>query len=237
MKRDMIIYRKPILIGSAAILALLLLSVGNYAFRVGHNPLIFLIERFRTLLIFGGLIFTSIIFWEFKSSASRVHFLSIPASNLEKLISRWTYTALIFPIFCCLVCLIVYLVYSPIIDFNMSSFHSRMISQSFISYWILHPIVFMFSIWYNRYNAPLTLGSGLVFLLGTALVSYIAHRFVFHEAYNGFKIIEDIKIDVNPKFQDFTEQKIASVAKIFGFVVIPLFFSTVSYFKLKEKEA
>lgn len=236
MKRDMIIYRRPILLGFVAVLTILLLIMGSYAYSEGHSPAQQLLENFVFILLFG-LIFTSVIFWEFKSSSGRVHFLGIPVSTLEKLVSRWIYTAILFPLFCCLVCFIVYLVFSPFLQFNGDIFFSHLTRDALRSYWILHPFVFMFSIWYNRYVAPLTVISALGFILLTALVFYVFHRLFFSEIYEGFKIVEGIKIDVNPKFQASTEKKIALLAKILGFVVLPLFFAVVSYFKLKEKEA
>ena len=236
MKRDMIIYRRPILLGFVAVLTILLLIMGSYAYSEGHSPAQQLLENFVFILLFG-LIFTSVIFWEFKSSSGRVHFLGIPVSTLEKLVSRWIYTAILFPLFCCLVCFIVYLVFSPFLQFNGDIFFSHLTRDALRSYWILHPFVFMFSIWYNRYAAPLTVISGLGFILLTALVFYLFHRLFFNEIYEGFKIVEDIKIDVDPKFKELAESKTEFFAKLFGFVILPVFFAVVSYFKLSEKEA
>ena len=234
MKRDLIVYRKPILLGSVAVVTILMLIMGRYVYYDGYNPEAHLLSQFYFLLIVGGQIFTSIIFWEFRKASGRLQFLRLPNSTTEKLVSRWIYTAVLYPFFCVLVFGVIYLVFSSAIDLIIDDF---IVKEVFISFWIIHPIVFLFSIWYNRYTAPLTVISALGFILLTALVFYVFHRLFFSEIYEGFKIVEGIKIDVNPKFQASTEKKIALLAKILGFVVLPLFFAVVSYFKLKEKEA
>jgi len=237
IRRDFISYKKPLLLGSASIIVFMLLATAKYLYTGDNHPGGFLCAWFIFGLIAGGLLLTSVIFWEFKSSPGRVHFLGIPASHFEKVLSRWLYTFLLFPVFLCLIFGALYLGLSPFVDLTTNS-SKDMIQDAFTAYWITHPIVFMFSIWYNRYVAPKSVLTALGFLLLMALLFFILHRLFFHDLYDGiFSTSRDIRIDVDPKFQGVMENKVGYIFMLFGYVLFPLFFLVVSYFKMKEKEA
>ncbi len=237
MKRDAIVYRKPIVLGIVAVFIVLILLMVSYAYDGGFFPEFFLVTRFNFSLLVGGLLLTTIIFWEFKSAAGRVHFLGIPASTLEKLVTRWTYTFLLFPLLCLLVFLLVYLISSSFILYKGNSEVFELLSDSLMAYWIVHPIVFMFGIWYNRYVAPKVVVSALLFAFGTVAVFFIMHRIFFNELYSGFALAEGLTVDPDPTFQFKVEGMMENIARFLGFVFVPLFFTVVSYFKLKEKQA
>ena len=58
----------------------------------------FHISYFPAALLIGGIIFTSFSFWELTRKPSRQFFLSLPASCLEKWVSKWLLSAIIFPL-------------------------------------------------------------------------------------------------------------------------------------------
>lgn len=237
MKRDAIVYRKPIVLGVAAVFIVLMLLMVSYAYDGGFVPEFFLVTRFNFSLLVGGLLMTTIIFWEFKSAAGRVHFLGIPASTLEKLVTRWLYTFLLFPLLCLIIFFLVFLVSSAFLEYNGNDEVFEVLSDSLMAYWIVHPIVFMFGIWYNRYVAPKIIVSALLFCLGAVAVFFVMHRMFFNELYSGFALAEGLTVDPDPTFQIKVEGAMVNVARFVGLVFVPIFFTVVSYFKLREKQA
>jgi len=236
IRRDFIIYKKPVFLGTALIVVFMVLLTGWNLYADEAYADAFLMSWFVTCMIVGGLLFTSIIFWEFRTSAGRLQYLSLPASNFEKVASRWLYTILGYPLFIALLFCLLYAISHSLSDFN-TGWESVILKETFMGYWIVHPIVFMFSIWYNKYVAPKAVLTSLAFLLLVLFFFYIGHRLFFHELYEGYGITQNFRVDPNADFKLFVEDKVEGIAKFLGLVVLPMFFWVVSYFKMKEKEA
>lgn len=234
--RDIMIYKKPLLLGASLMMIFLLLVTGLNLYNNNPHPGPFIIQWFITYTLFGGLLLTSVIFWEFRSAAGRLQYLSLPASHFEKLLSRWIYTMIIYPLFVFLFFVFVYLVLYNFVAVGLG-WGWEMVAETYMSYWIVHPLVFMFAVWYNKYSAPKAVLTCLGVALGIVLVFYISQRLIFSELFEGFMMTNKYSIEPSSEFQFFVEGNVEYVAKFFGLIVMPIFFWVVAFFKMKEKEA
>ena len=235
-RRDFIIYRKPLLYG----LLLIPLSVFMISYLKGLSEGVldatFLLNWIAVFLFVGGIAFTSTVFWEFKSTPERAQYLTLPASNFEKLLSRWIYSLVLYPIFICLVFWI-------LIKANGTGFNdqNKEILGIFGNVYILgHSIFFMFAIWFNKYVAPKSiLTIWLVFFVLVLIISLL-FRLVFMDVFDGFSIQFNETVKIDPKNENFpawVEHNVCPLLKIFVWYILPIFFWVVAYFKMQEKEA
>jgi len=242
LRRDFIIYKKPVLyfiFGSLIILSLITffaaIDEGRYIVDQSYWEAWYSIS-----LMGGGLLLTSAIFWEFKSPAGRVQYLSLPASAFEKCMSRWLYSVLLYPIIILsilgIVKLITDLITGTPLGIDLTFFPFKEVAMG---YFLLHSLVFMFAIWFNKYVAAKSIISGFLIILIATFIFAIAHRVIFNNLYEGLFSMSGsrgVKVIPNPEFQEFVENfapKLAYAAAL----IVPIFFYTVSYFKMKEKVA
>ena len=77
-----------------AILGLLLLYQMWLGWNNDNDAYNFINTSFGTLLLIGGLIYTSYSFLEFSDSSTSMTYLTLPASNFEKFLSKWLFSTL-----------------------------------------------------------------------------------------------------------------------------------------------
>jgi len=201
---------------------------------------------YSILLIGGGFIFTSIIFRELFTKPRGQFYLTLPASHLEKLSSKWVLSAIIYPIGVTLG----YWLFSLIANGLFDMIHGQS-PDSFLSYWqsenhrmlpliyiVLQSIFFLGAITFTRYNIFKT-GFSL-FVLGAFLVAMFAIllRLILWKYFDGmqFPNQEMRVLEPSASFQDFMSKNIPNLAYfLFWFVLAP-YLLFVSYFKLREKE-
>ena len=242
MRRDLITYQKPLVIG--------ILGTGALLFALSSLIWITNVNEVRTMdsqywstwcmfiSFIGGLLFTSIVFWEFRNAAGRIAILNIPASNFEKVITRWIYTLIIYPLVSLLLIYLVYLICSVLytkVDWQWDNF-KLWFNRLGVIYLTAHGFIFMCGIWFNKYVAPkaaiLSFGSIIVFGIISAVMLYA----VFNNMFEGPFMNKEIRIEPNKDFQSLVEQNYAPLVGRILNIVIPTFFLIVSYFKMKEKQ-
>lgn len=240
LTRDLVIYKKPLLyfiFGSFIILGLITaISIIDSEYHMLGNG--YWEGWFGILLFGGGLLLTSVIFWEFKSPAGRVQYLSIPASNFEKCLSRWLYSLILYPIVICLILIVLRFVSDAITNPISNDFSWDPFKEMTKGYYLLHSVLFVFSIWFNKYVAPKTAITGFALAILTVVLFYIAHRIFFYDLYEGIFQIDTHRNKMLPKpeFQSYIEGIVPSLVYA-ALIIIPAFFYVVSYFKMKEKVA
>lgn len=239
IKRDFILKKRAFFYLIISLFVITLIA-GYFQYRSGSRDNT-LINLFGILLLAGGTFFTSYIMSEFRSPATRMQYLMIPASHFEKFLSRWLYTLILYPllVFACL------LIVSLIFGLNWETFGSINITKSagkrIILFYVLgHSILFMFTIWINKFVIPkvitlMILGFFLISLIGTLLFASI-----FYELWeiDGFslRMKHFIKVEPNQWLRD-AEDFILPVLNCLLWLGLPMFFWIVGYFKMTEKEA
>ncbi len=186
---------------------------------------------YMVVFYFGGLIFTSKIFSELHTPHRSYALLTLPVSNLEKIIGAWLITAPLF--------ILVYLIFIFIIT-SISSLvagHSAALVYIFNedlwrsvgNYLIVHSIFFLGACTFRGNNFLKTLLSMFLFILLISLFAGILGLILFGRF--GFTIQE-----VSPEFQFFLTDVYSEVLKFIFYYLLAPFMLVVSYFKLKERQ-
>jgi hypothetical protein len=195
----------------------------------------FFISWYNIFLLIGGIAFTSIIMWEFRTVAGRTQYLILPASNFEKWLTRLIYSLIIYPLYIILLFTIIGTfgnVYEDSTSLRIFLFASMKL------YLVLHAFMFLAAIWFNNYSAPKAFFYGLaVFFIAVIIIS-IFFRIIFQDVYNGVLLMNpDVRIEPNEAFQNQIENVYAPILENLFWFGLPVYFWVVSYFKMKEKEA
>lgn len=200
---------------------------------------------FTTLLFVVGAFFTITNFREFRSDATRLQYLQLPASNFEKVFSRWLYTLPGYVMLSIFVFLIVYNLVGPIIEHYLSVTYAPMSDMDFrilylmvVLYTIGHSFVFLLTLIHNRYVIPLSLLTSILVFVALALGAGILLRTIFFSHFTGVMRPSEYQQNVmlSPEFKDWVEIFFSNIHWYLLMTVVP-FLWVVSYFLMKEKEA
>lgn len=241
MKRDFIYYKKGLLYTIATIIvtyALILyidFASDNRASR--HSE--FWLTWFGLYLILIGSALTSVIFWEFKTGAGRSQYLSLPASNIEKYISRWFYSLVGYTVLISIIFALFYFlvpISRPTNGWGQEG--KQVVKYLILGYVVAHSVMMMYAIWFNKYSAPKGILVSNLLSIGFFAFCFIVFRIVFNELFSGFfRPQHNVMLDNHDGFENMMENRILPILKFCLWVVVPIFFWIVGYFKMSEKEA
>ncbi len=179
LQKDFLLHRNKMLLG---LLLLVLLSfVGVIA---GHHLINLqagggiqvLLLLFAFLLWIGGGWFTSTNLGDLQSSASRIHYLSLPASSLEKLLSKWLYT---LPLYAISISFVIWIffksylwIFGDILPMEVWPIAERLetvLSFAFLKLYVFgHAVAFFCSFYFNNYVAIKGALASIIAFLGAA---------------------------------------------------------------------
>jgi len=198
------------------------------------------------LLFIGGYIFTSIIFREFYTKPRGQFYLNLPASNFEKLSSKWLITAIIYPIGITLFYWLFTLIANPIYTYFNGVSHvpfysdwTNSLSDLPYIYILTQALFFLGAITFTKYNFFKT-GFGLfAFFLFLVTVFSILFRFVMIGYFDGMRFNPEhngVQLEPGNAFSfSLNNDIIPYLFSILSFLV-SAFLILVSYYKLKERE-
>lgn len=176
-------------------------------------------------LMLGGFVLTSLSFWEFSKKASRQFYLSLPASNLEKLVSKWLLTAVFFS----LVWLGAYQLFEAFAQFYMSAQGFTMVPLAVTDLWVwrwiglyigLQSTFLLAAAAFSRF----TLFKSLLVLLSVVIVLWLTVKLILNGLYaSNDRIYPQIDLILEISW------------KVLAFVVFPTVLY-ICFLKLKEKE-
>ncbi|MBK9271842.1 MAG: hypothetical protein IPM48_09600 [Saprospiraceae bacterium] len=196
------------------------------------------IESLGSSLAIMSIIFASLSFIELAKTASRQNYLAIPASPLEKLISKWTMVALVIPV-SFIICF--YLI-SLIAPWLIQLFTTREVMSETLGFGdifemipsilVAQSIYILGSIWQPRYSIIKTTFSLFLLTIMIGLVSFLFFRIVFYDFFIGVLMVKD-HVSIDFPFEHIVEQK--WIRYLIGFIFFLTIMAT-SLFKLREKE-
>lgn len=237
--RDWIVYKKPTLYGILLVvlssLFIFWLPTSDKYFQTYDTG--FWVGWYFPYLFVGGLLLASIIFWEFKNPAGRIQYLSLPASNFEKFLSRAIYPLILYPLLITVILTIaVFISKSASIFGKFDDNFWDALPFVIGGYLSLASLMLVFSITFNKYVAPKAV---IVYLIATLFfvgLSYVIFRLVMHELFTGFSINNDYVLRGNDETNFGNTETFKNLVKFVIWIVIPGFFCTVAYLKMKEKQ-
>jgi hypothetical protein len=164
-----LLMRNTLVINAKMIFISLIAIVGLLSVYVSHSPFLPLI------LLIGGLWLSSLSFYELHNPQRNYHLLTLPASQLEKVLSRWLFTALVFP---AVVLAIYCLLYFFINGMKLSPFPYYIVDLM-KNYLKIQAIFFLGSVYFKKYTLIKTIAAAT--FIGLVLSAYLLILgFIFH---------------------------------------------------------
>lgn len=247
MKKDFLVHRKFLLLSVISLFgvcALIVFFVANQAekgrFFYDAGGMVFFM-----LLIVCGSIITASIFGEFSSTTKRVQYLSIPASNFEKLLSKWFYTLPFYLILVVIIFCLGYQVFGYWIGYMMDVDFVPLKDHEFdyfeyaiLGYFIIHSVIFFFSIIFNGYPIPKIMVAGSVCGILAFITILLLTRVILYDHFTGLFRETELMKNTKPSdnFKLWVEEFFTNLPYLFALIGVP-FIWVISYFKMKEKEA
>ncbi len=217
---------------------LLIISLMVAYFQPGS--LAVLTPTYLTIMFIGGYIFTSSIFSELNEPRKAFHYLTLPVSLSERLLSAWLLTGIIFPVIALLMIFVIIFLANLIMNltFDFSPFayvFSGNYAQAFKNYLITQSVFLLGAAYFRKYNFLKTLL--VLFVLFVAFMSIIGllgWLIIAPLAESSMQAMESGEMTLN---MDPTSIKwIPKAANIiYNYLMLP-FFLIASWFTLKERQ-
>ena len=198
---------------------------------------------FSLLLFIGGFLFSSYAFPALRKPESRFNFLILPASTLEKFLSWFVITAVLFP----LALILVYPIFAFFGEMVANYFGAEikpfeigdpLVWKHIRLYFVLQSIFLLGAAVFNSYPFPKVILSA--FIVGVVLlgIGVLIFKITFWEYFDGFNFRS---VEQPPEFDEGFESwmKNGGPKQIGEFllywILAPLFW-TITWFHLKERE-
>lgn len=234
---------KPIIVAGAVFGFLILFALLNIYMFGGYKGMNW--SMFPFVLFFGGLTFTSVIFYEFNDKPRTHHYLSLPASTFEKFLSKWLITAVLFPI----VASVLFWIYTKIGDAIYFNYDSKSNyapweltdwwSIFFLKIYIVYQSTFLIgAVVFQKYIFFKTSIVHWIIGIASAIIGAIIFRILFADMFDGLMTTKEyLNMQTSDEVIHFMENKFLPILEYaLWFLVAPIMWA-VGFFKLKEKEA
>jgi hypothetical protein len=238
IKRNAVLNLKTWLIGFGAISGLLILIAQLQAYQSGGILDINGIAITGLTFIFiGGYLVTSMAYNEIHTPARSQFFLTLPATNAEKLFSHWFLTSFLYVVVATLVLFVILLLSSLLTTLIYGSgielfrpFSSGNIRLMGI-YMVTQSVFFLGAIYFRKNNFLKTVLTAFVLMMLLSTWAGLSMWITF-----GTGHFSPDNESLSPAFVNYMENVVPSIAKIVFWGILTPFFLTVSYFTLKERE-
>lgn len=235
-------YRNLLIAGGAiagALLSIYLLTTWNNSNSDFHRTF------FPMIIFFGGYLMTSMIYKDIHEKQRNYIYLTLPASTLEKFLSRLLLTSVGFVA----IVLVVYYLFSwiaaglslLIFDRSLPAFQPfTRETMTALGVYIVTQSIFLFAAVYFRSHAFFkTILSLFSFSVVVGIFSMLIARLVFWKYFDGLFMPDQFNIDLEHMscFGESFGELISAAAKIFFWFIMAPYFWVLTYFRLKETEA
>lgn len=237
--------KKPLIVTGAIFGFLILFAIFMIYTEDGYHALNY--NLFPLVLLGGGLIFTSVSFYEFNEKTGTHHYLSLPASTFEKFLSKWLITAILFPI----ATVILFWLYSKIGDWLYYKHGNYIVEEydgwSVTNWWswffirlylVIQTIYLVGAIAFQKYTFFKTSLSTFLTILLFGGLCFLSFRLIFADFFVGFlSPNHELSLVTNDETQDFMMNHYQNGLEYGLWLLLPAVMLVVGFFKLKEKEA
>ncbi len=219
---------------------LLVITIFENIFR-SYISYVALMANAQIAMFIGGAIFSSVIFKEMHAPAKAYRFLTLPVSNLEKLIYAWVLTS---PLVVVVSFSMIYLISWLALAFLVSVFHIQYtvldlvndtgFGKTALIYMLIQPFFLLGAVSFKKNTFINTVLVSIIIGFSIALFTYTLIVLVF--PWND--VTHDLvgKMMPVPAIEQFFENKFAPLIRfLFEYIMAP-FVLVITYYKLKEKQ-
>lgn len=200
---------------------------------------------FGIILLGGGAFFTSLAFVHFAAKTSRLFYLNLPASNLEKYTAKWIITGLIYP----LAIWLIYILFSWLANkINIQYTEGTPFAPLpafgettwlFIRIYLVSQTVFLAgAVIFHRYAIFKTAFSLMLLQFLLMLFVYLCARIIFPEMFDGWVAPEPPNrvYQITDTFKDFVNNRLEHILEYVFWLALAPIMLVIGFFKLTEKE-
>lgn len=241
-------YRRYLLgLGAAFALLAVIWWFNGFDINVNDHLAEFHYIWFGIILIGGGAFFTSIAYVPYGEKTSRLFYLNLPASTLEKFASKWFITAILYPLAIWLFYLVfswvvnaVYMAYTGGTPFTaLPAFGYK--TWLFIRIYIVVQSLFLLgAVIFHRFAIFKTGFSLLLLGITLGLFTFICFRLIFPEVFDGLLSVGPYSpnqvYEPSESFKTFVETRMEDILTYLFWIVPAPVLLIIGYYKLKEKE-
>lgn len=217
-------------IGSAALLGIILIPT---ILTVLYNPndMDNLPNFYQAVMFLSGFIFTSQIFIELNDAKKSYAYLTLPVSNLEKLLGSWFISGPFYAFVFTILILVIRIISGLITKSgdHIFDFFDYRYFKSLGNFLSLQSVFFLGAIWFRKNNFLKTILSIIITFLLIGISTVIIFGLIF-QGYN----IENMNLNKD-QFMPILDFEFLFRMLQVG-VILPIFLIVVSYFKLKERQ-
>lgn len=205
-------------------------------------------EMFPGFLLLGGFITTSMMFSEDMYSKNSQHnWLMLPATNLEKFLSKALVSTIAYPIVVTLVFFLTSVVTEPIQLLIFGSpvglfnpFKGNELGMLLAQYWVWNSVFILGAAYFHKAHFVKTVLAVGVIALGFGALALLFTRLVFAIKFGSTVNFFDT---LNFNYPDFPGNSMVSIkvfagiAKVLYYAVLPLFCMVTAFFRVEEVQA
>jgi hypothetical protein len=238
-KRHLLLNYKGLLIAFSAIAGtLILIAVLTSIGRSVIDQQSFIVLSYVSIFL-GGAIITSQSFSEMHKPEKSIHYISLPASGFEKVLSTWLHTTVIYLFIAVgffysawyVACSLAYILTDT--SFVALNLFDAGLWKIIGLYFVVQPVFFLGAIYFKGFNFLKTLLALFVIAVFQSMFQTLVSLIVFGEVITNSENFNGASWTGS----DFIENTFLPVIKIIGFYVLPAFLLVVSYIRFNEREA
>lgn len=200
---------------------------------------------FAIILLGGGAFFTSLAFVSFGTKTSRLFYLNLPASNLEKYTAKWIVSAVIYPLAIWLVYLIfswlankVNIRYTEGVPFAQLPAFGETTWLFMRIYLVIQTIFLTGAVFFHRYAIFKTAFSLMLVQVFLMFFVYLCARIIFPEMFEGWvaPASPNQVYNITDTFKDFVNNRLEGIMLYIFWLALAPIMLVIGFFKLTEKE-
>ena len=245
LQNDLLMFARPVLLATGIMAGVLIAAYMIQIQDLLENDVVppFFNEWFGTMLMIGGFVFSGFAFYELSHKEKGMSFLLIPASQLEKWLSRFLLTSVVYAVYFWvafgLIGLVAQGISQMIFGVQLHPFEWAGETTWFLIriYLVLQSLFLAGSVFLGKLSflkTPVVLGIAGGILL---VITYVYVRVLIWDISEpGWGLEPEEGYRNSVEFRTFADTTIVSVLDFFFFWVLAPFFWVVSYVRLTEKE-
>ena len=196
-----------------------------------------------TFLFILGMVFTSTSFEEMHTSAKGCFYLTLPVSNLERLISVWLVSSVMYFIWWLFAILIINLLISAFayllmgIPFGWVELFNPAALKSYANFFIIQTVFMFGAVYFSKSNFIKTIFA--LFLIGLAIniISYLFVILIFGSYhYSGVILGNFHDFGITTNYESSYFDTLFQIMKYAYWIVVAPFFLILSFLGLKESQ-
>ena len=233
---------RPLGFATATALGLLILNTIVNLFQRDRGEYLDLHEvQFPLYFLLAGCLLASLSFFRLQSKERATMYLSIPASQLEKFLSRWIISLPVYVV----LGLLTYLIADGIsgilagmsgIEWEHFQLFSKETWETLRVFILLHSLFMLGALFFKKYAPVTTPLSLLGIAVGFGFLTILIFRIVFWEFFEGWELRPPPATRPGEGLDNFARETGPILLKWIGFGALPVFFWITAYLKLTEKE-